>query len=133
MRNIFRSFDRFGVEYLLISGQASILYGAATFSEDIDLWVNPTQANLNNLIRSLGTPEAAEVRMPAEAMGGPSSYEGLSASGEPGSGLPRASWEMLGCACLVPALRARGSPIAVARSAFVVSLRDAAPHHSPLE
>jgi hypothetical protein len=37
MRNLFRSFDRFGVEYLLISGQASILYGAATFSEDIEL------------------------------------------------------------------------------------------------
>src|SRR6185436_3559751 len=58
MRNIFRSFDRFGVEYLLISGQASILYGAATFSEDIDLWVNPTQANLDNLIRSLAACRA---------------------------------------------------------------------------
>ncbi len=30
MRNLFRSFDRRGVDYLLISGQASILYGAAT-------------------------------------------------------------------------------------------------------
>lgn len=58
MRNLFRSFDRFGVEYLLISGQASILYGAATFSEDIDLWINPTQANLNNLIRSLAACRA---------------------------------------------------------------------------
>jgi hypothetical protein len=58
MRNLFRSFDRFGVEYLLISGQASILYGAATFSEDVDLWVNPTRANLNNLIRSLATCRA---------------------------------------------------------------------------
>jgi hypothetical protein len=58
MRNLFRSFDRFGVEYLLISGQASILYGAATFSEDIDLWVNPTQANLNNLTRSLAACRA---------------------------------------------------------------------------
>ena len=36
MRTLFRSFERFGVDYLLISGQASILYGAATFSEDID-------------------------------------------------------------------------------------------------
>jgi hypothetical protein len=58
MRNLFRSFDRFGVEYLLISGQASILYGAATFSEDIDLWVKPTQANLDNLIRSLAACRA---------------------------------------------------------------------------
>src|SRR5690606_5914107 len=30
------------VEWLLISGQATILYGAATFSEDVDLWVKPT-------------------------------------------------------------------------------------------
>ena len=58
MRNLFRSFDRFGVEYLLISGQASILYGAATFSEDIDLWVNPTQVNLEHLIRSLAACRA---------------------------------------------------------------------------
>lgn len=58
MRNLFRSFDRFGVEYLLISGQASILYGAATFSEDIDLWVNPTQANLDRLTLSLAACRA---------------------------------------------------------------------------
>jgi hypothetical protein len=58
MRNLFRSFDRFGVEYLLISGQASILYGAATFSEDIDLWVNPTQANLAKLVRTLSACRA---------------------------------------------------------------------------
>jgi hypothetical protein len=58
MRNLFRSFDRFGVEYLLISGQASILYGAATFSEDIDLWVNPTRSNLTNLVRSLAACRA---------------------------------------------------------------------------
>ena len=37
MRRLFRSFDRFGVEYLLISGQATILYGAATFSEDVEI------------------------------------------------------------------------------------------------
>ena len=33
------------VDFLLISGQASILYGAATFSEDIDLWIKPTAEN----------------------------------------------------------------------------------------
>lgn len=38
MRKLFQSFERVGLEYLLISGQASILYGAATFSEDVDLW-----------------------------------------------------------------------------------------------
>jgi hypothetical protein len=53
MRNLFRRFDRAGVEYLLISGQASVLYGAATFSEDIDLWVRPTAANLRRFIDAL--------------------------------------------------------------------------------
>ena len=40
--NFFQSLSAHDVEYLLISGQATILYGAATFSEDIDLWINPT-------------------------------------------------------------------------------------------
>ena len=31
--NFFQSLDRNGGEYLLISGQATVLYGAATFSE----------------------------------------------------------------------------------------------------
>jgi len=53
MRSLFRRFDRFGLEYLLISGQASVLYGAATFSEDIDLWVRPTEANVAKLARAL--------------------------------------------------------------------------------
>jgi hypothetical protein len=33
-RSLFRNVSRRGVEYLLISGQASVLYGAATFSDD---------------------------------------------------------------------------------------------------
>ncbi|HLG42065.1 MAG TPA: hypothetical protein VI643_01780 [Planctomycetota bacterium] len=53
MRNIFRSLERSGVEYLLISGQASILYGAATFSEDIDIWIRPTRANARNFVQAL--------------------------------------------------------------------------------
>ncbi len=53
MRRLFRSFERFGVEYLLISGQAAILYGAATFSEDVDLWIRPTPENATRLLRAL--------------------------------------------------------------------------------
>ncbi len=53
MQRLFRSFERMGLEYLLISGQASILYGAATFSEDIDLWVRPTPANIQRLVAAL--------------------------------------------------------------------------------
>lgn len=44
--SFFQRLDDEGVDYLLISGQATILYGAATFSEDVDLWVAPTEANL---------------------------------------------------------------------------------------
>lgn len=53
MKSLFRSFERFGLDYLLISGQASVLYGAATFSEDIDIWVAPTRRNLERLLHAL--------------------------------------------------------------------------------
>ncbi len=56
--NFFQSLDRNGVEYLLISGQATVLYGAATFSEDIDLWVNPTEENRDRLITALTENQA---------------------------------------------------------------------------
>ena len=58
MRRLFRSFERLGVDYLLISGQASILYGAATFSEDVDIWVAPTEPNLLRLKRALAAVHA---------------------------------------------------------------------------
>ena len=53
MQRLFQSFERSGVDYLLISGQAAVLYGAATFSEDIDLWVRPSSANSRRLLRAL--------------------------------------------------------------------------------
>ncbi len=58
MRNLFRSFERSGVEYLLISGQASVLYGAATFSEDVDLWVRPSGRNIGRLAAALAACRA---------------------------------------------------------------------------
>jgi hypothetical protein len=45
MRNFFRGLERYQVRYLLVSGQAAVLYGAALFSEDIDLWVEPSEEN----------------------------------------------------------------------------------------
>jgi hypothetical protein len=53
MRRLFRSFERSGVRYLLISGQASILYGAAMFSEDVDVWIDPTDANADRFLGAL--------------------------------------------------------------------------------
>lgn len=58
MRSLFRGFERFQVAYLLISGQAAILYGAATFSEDIDIWIRPTPENAGRLMQSLAACRA---------------------------------------------------------------------------
>jgi len=51
--NFFRILTEQGVEYLLISGQATVLYGAATFSEDVDIWINPTAANTQRFLTAL--------------------------------------------------------------------------------
>lgn len=44
-RKFFQELTAFDVDYLLISGQAAVLYGAATFSEDIYIWISPTDEN----------------------------------------------------------------------------------------
>jgi hypothetical protein len=51
------------VEYLLISGQATILYGAATFSEDVDLWVLPTEENLERFVSALRSVAATHYKL----------------------------------------------------------------------
>jgi len=61
--NFFQSLEAQRVEYLLISGQATVLYGAATFSEDIDLWINPTEENSRRLQASLCDCEARRTAM----------------------------------------------------------------------
>jgi hypothetical protein len=51
--SFFQRLDEHAVDWLLVSGQASILYGAATFSEDIDLWVEPSDANVKRCKEAL--------------------------------------------------------------------------------
>jgi hypothetical protein len=63
MRKLFRSFERAGLEYLLISGQATVLYGAATFSEDVDLWIRPTADNARKLLEALAEQRARVHRL----------------------------------------------------------------------
>lgn len=53
MRSFFRSLERRAVRYLLISGQASVLYGGAEFSEDVDLWVACDRRNFEALHAAL--------------------------------------------------------------------------------
>ncbi len=56
--SFFRHLEHFQVDWLLISGQATILYGAATFSEDVDLWVQPTESNLERFRLALRASQA---------------------------------------------------------------------------
>lgn len=58
MRNLFRSFERERVRYLVISGQACVLYGASAFSQDLDLWVDPTPRNLRAVVNALARRKA---------------------------------------------------------------------------
>lgn len=56
--SFFRSLEARDVAYLLISGQATVLYGAATFSEDVDLWVEPSPENIERLQGALSDAAA---------------------------------------------------------------------------
>lgn len=51
--SFFQSLERNRVAYLLIGGQAAVLYGAAAFSEDIDIWIRPAQSNADALLAAL--------------------------------------------------------------------------------
>lgn len=53
IKKFFLSLRQFYVQYMLISGQATVLYGAATFSEDIDIWVSPEVENWQKFIQVL--------------------------------------------------------------------------------
>ena len=53
IENFFQSLEANQVDYLLISGQATVLYGAATFSEDLDIWIKPDDGNCKRFIASL--------------------------------------------------------------------------------
>lgn len=52
-RSFFRQLTADKVRYLLISGQATVLYGAATFSEDLDIWLYPAAHNVRRFIKAL--------------------------------------------------------------------------------
>ena len=41
------------VQYIVIGGQAVVVYGASQFTRDADFWINPTKINLNRLKKAL--------------------------------------------------------------------------------
>ncbi|MBN1270161.1 MAG: hypothetical protein JXB04_11270 [Kiritimatiellae bacterium] len=61
--SFFRDLERERVAYLLISGQAAVLYGASTFSEDIDLWIRPSRENAAALLAALGRAHAVYYKL----------------------------------------------------------------------
>ena len=63
IESFFQSLRREGVDYLLISGQATVLYGAAVFSEDIDLWVKPAADNVNAFRDALASVRATYYKL----------------------------------------------------------------------
>lgn len=50
---VLAAFNRYGVQYIVIGGQAVIAYGAVQFTRDADFWVNPTKTNLVRLRQAL--------------------------------------------------------------------------------
>ena len=63
MRSLFRALDDEGVRYLLISGQACVLYGASQFTEDVDLWVQPASSNLESFLRAMARVRAVVYKL----------------------------------------------------------------------
>ena len=63
MVGILKGLSEAGVRYLLISGQASVIYGGAEFSEDIDLWAAPSADNLDVLLGALAGLDAVVGRL----------------------------------------------------------------------
>lgn len=61
--SFFRHLEEHEVRWLLISGQATILYGAATFSEDVDLWIDPESKNLERMTRALHASGASYYKL----------------------------------------------------------------------
>ena len=61
--SFFRHLEGHQVEWLLVSGQATILYGAATFSEDVDLWVEPSAQNLLRFAAALRASNASYYKL----------------------------------------------------------------------
>ena len=53
MHSLFRAFSGRRVQVLVIGGQAAILYGAAHFTQDLDLWIEPSARNVRRFLLAL--------------------------------------------------------------------------------
>src|SRR5437867_1380122 len=53
LSDLIEIFDAEKLAHLLIGGQAAVIYGAAVFTQDVDIWVRPDSENFERLLRSL--------------------------------------------------------------------------------
>lgn len=53
LEKVLRAFDAARVRYLIIGGQAAIIYGASQITKDADFWVEPTRRNFAALEKAL--------------------------------------------------------------------------------
>lgn len=51
--DLLRSFDRFGVEYLVVGGYAVMAYAEPRYTKDLDVWVRPSDANAKRVWAAL--------------------------------------------------------------------------------
>jgi hypothetical protein len=58
MRELFQAFEHEQLDYLLIGGQATIIYGAADFTQDVDIWIRSDVDNFQRLLRALASCRA---------------------------------------------------------------------------
>lgn len=53
VQHLFRSLNRFGVQYLLVGGMANMVHGYIRATEDLDLWIRADDANKASLVQAL--------------------------------------------------------------------------------
>jgi hypothetical protein len=58
LERILRAFEEAGVKHLIVGGQAAVAYGASQFTQDADLWVEPTAYNIVRLRKALAALQA---------------------------------------------------------------------------
>ncbi len=53
LKDVFRSFQKHDVKYVIIGGIASILHGVPRATFDLDILIDPTHRNAENLLKAL--------------------------------------------------------------------------------
>jgi len=52
-KELFCAFNEENVEYLVVGAHAYIFYAEPRYTKDLDIWVNPTEANARRVLRAL--------------------------------------------------------------------------------